>query len=202
MNEISEITTNTPIEIALGVDEYGRFPKEFWEELQKVTDFESFYVCISKMKLKADLWQLYFLEKLVCIFGEKYSWSAIIYLSDEIDLEFVRKQEHRNSGRNEYYYQNELIKKFKDIFPQYKYIGKEIKVPKIGRIDILAIDKKSSRYVIIECKMGKISPVKQLIAYSEKYKNPILISVTEAEISKKNQHSNITYYTYSELGIV
>lgn len=192
----------TPIEIALGIDEKERLPRDFWDELLKVTDFESFFICISKMKIRADSWQLHFLGKLVNMFAERYSWSAIVYLRDDIDLEFAHWEKGKQGNHSEHYYQNKIIEKFEDVFPKYDYIGKEIKVEKIGRIDILARDKKSGRHVIIECKKGRISAVKQLIAYSQKYKASILISITEDEIPKKNRHPQIKYYTYSELGIV
>lgn len=80
------------------------------------------------------------------------------------------------------------------------FTDREYEVSGIGKIDILGIHP-SGRPVVIECKLGKVNPNKQLIAYSSCLSNPILIGITEEPISKKAQLPNINYLTYYEMGI-
>ena len=67
----------------------------------------------------------------------------------------------------------------------------------IGRIDIFA--KYGDIPVIIELKKGRKNPNTQLIAYGSKFENPILIGITENELSDKYKEPNIIYYTFAQL---
>ena len=84
-------------------------------------------------------------------------------------------------------YQENIIKNFNKFFPEYSYLSQYNKVEGVGNLDILAIDKVSGRYVVLELKTGKANPNKQLFAYSHIYENPIMVAVTTKEVMSKNE---------------
>jgi Predicted nuclease of the RecB family len=104
------------------------------------------------------------------------------------------------NSKSEKQIQDYIIQNFNKIFPDYEFVGKEICVDKIGKIDILAKDKKSKRDVIIEIKKGEQNPNKQLLAYAKGYDNPILIGITNmcGDLYLKE----INYYTLKDIGFV
>lgn len=67
----------------------------------------------------------------------------------------------------------------------------------IPTIDILA--KSGEQFVIIELKAGRKNPNKQLIAYASKYKNPILIGITEEPLPEDSIFQGIQYFLFSDL---
>ena len=91
-----------------------------------------------------------------------------------------------------------ILDNFNNIFPNYEFIGKEVVVDKIGKIDILAKDKESGREVIIEVKSNTQNPNKQLLAYAKGYDNPILVGITNMD--KKYYLDNIKYIKISKFG--
>jgi hypothetical protein len=136
-------------------------------------------------------------------FSSKFGSEPITYLTDCIDAEAVLPCHMPSKEKvTEKMYQNCIISYFPNIFKNFEYIGNEVDVTGVGRIDILAKEKFSHRPVIIELKLGAKNPNKQLIAYGSKYNNPILIGITEIPIPDKLKVTNITYFTYNELGIV
>lgn len=97
--------------------------------------------------------------------------------------------------------QKDIIENFNIIFPNYEFVGKEISVKNIGKIDILAKDKKSKKDVIIEIKSNNQSPIQQLISYSYDFKNPILIAIGNFKDSTKKNFKklNINNLSLDEL---
>lgn len=75
-----------------------------------------------------------------------------------------------------------------------KFVGKEIMVNGVGKIDILAMQ--GNRYFIIELKCGAKNPNTQLIAYAKNYENPILIGITENELSSNQKIPKTEYLTF------
>ena len=67
------------------------------------------------------------------------------------------------------------------------------------RIDLLAKEPCSGRDVIVELKLGAGNPTTQLVRYAKYFSDPILIGVTEKHVVGKRVHSDIQYFTYSEL---
>lgn len=97
-------------------------------------------------------------------------------------------------------YQNHIIENFDKVFNgKYKYIGKEIIIKGVGRVDIMAECKETKRPVIIELKINGSNPTRQLLAYGTKYNNPILIGISDRKIN--NKHDEIIYHTYFSLNI-
>jgi len=71
-----------------------------------------------------------------------------------------------------------IIKNFNKYFPTYEFIKDEYQLPDKTRIDILAKDIKTNKYVIIELKSPSKGNVnKQLLHYSSFFDNPIMIGV-------------------------
>lgn len=93
-----------------------------------------------------------------------------------------------------------IISNFNKIFPNYTFIGTEIPIKNIGRIDILALDNISKRDVIIEIKKGTENPNKQLLAYSHNFDNYILVGITN--MKKELYLDEIKYYTLKDIGFV
>ena len=125
---------------------------------------------------------------------DKYFYAKYIQDLEFMEI-FIKSNYYKFSNKNIYFSEKELkksiIKHFEFLFPKYKYIGTEISVNKIGKIDILAKDKKSKRDVIIELKKDKDNPNMQLIAYGSAYNTPILIWITNMD--SKNYIEGITY---------
>ena len=141
-------------------------------------------------------------EFLICCPYTRYSHEAITYLLDCIICEKVlpcNSKSPRNS--TEKYYQKIIVESFESIFPDFLYVGNEVPIPPVGRIDILAKDKKTTRDVIIELKVDDKNPAQQLLAYATAYKNPILIGISTRKFSPKTRNNQVQYYTYEELGL-
>lgn len=120
-------------------------------------------------------------------------FTALYYLIDaEWSLYRVRLQ--ATADYTEKQMQQEIIDNFSKLFPQYTFIKKEYRVPS-GRIDILAKDKNNDD-VIIELKLNKKNPNRQLLDYENYFNNPTLIGITQEKLSDKIKKTNIIYYTY------
>ena len=113
------------------------------------------------------------------------------------DIYSYSKSKLKNS-KSEKQIQDYIIQNFNTIFPNYEFVGKEISVKSIGKIDILAKDKESGRDIIIEIKKGEQNPNKQLLAYAKGYDNPILIGITN--MKSDLYLKEIQYYNLTDIG--
>lgn len=168
--------------------------------LRNCENFEELFIVASEIKVASDFDGLNLLiEELsnpyYCL---KFNSTAIVYLKDSIvaekSLSFNLKEVIKLSEKN---MQKEIADNFPTLFPNYEFECCEKPVKGIGKIDIFA--KSGERPVIIELKVGNKNPNTQLIAYGSCFKNPILIGITEKELSKESKHQGITYYTFDEL---
>ena len=177
--------------------------ENIYARLRKHTDFEGFFVDVCKLKTQFSKSKLKNLHDIMDLFAENpFSRSAIVYIKDcilcEGVLPFNRHPERKSEESSK---KQEIIKRFHAIFPAYSLLGCEVSVTGIGRIDLLATEVATGRYVIIELKAGGKNPSQQLVAYAFAYDDPILIGISEIPISKNNRISDVTYYTFEELGI-
>jgi len=128
-------------------------------------------------------------RSLYCVSGEGGDASAIRNRIHKLRVPlFIAnnlKQERAIGGYFECDLEKYIINNFDNLFPDYKFINNQHKIVGVGVIDILAHDKKSKRPVIIEIKRRGFSPNRQLIAYGSQFDNPILVGVTEQEVSEK-----------------
>lgn len=176
--------------------------RELHEMLRGFTSFESFFVAVCKLKVKLDRKDLDSLKKAVSEFRFYYSNEAITYLCDCILCEKVLPFNFENQRTfDEKTFQKKIIKSFDSVFPDFAYVGNEVSVSNVGRIDILAKEKVSGRDVIIELKVDDKNPTQQLLAYATAYDDPILVGVSTKKFSFKESDDRIRYYTYEELGI-
>lgn len=162
--------------------------------LMKYNKFEEFFIEFLKIKIESNNLELKLLRKELNnpIYYTLYKSESLTYLKDILDIEiYYYNQTDRKENITEKQIQDYIIQNFNKIFPNYIFVGKEICVDKIGKIDILAKDKESGRDVIIEIKKGEQNPNKQLLAYAKGYKNPILIGITNMD--KKFYLDNIKY---------
>ena len=90
-----------------------------------------------------------------------------------------------------------LIQNFNKIFPNWEFIKDEYCIKNVGFIDILAKDKETNRYVIIEIKKDETNPNKQLLKYSKDFINPILVGITDMD--KKKYKNNIMYFKTKDI---
>ncbi len=173
-------------------------------ELIKFDNFADFFTKVCEIKLEIDSRDLKKLRNVVKIFNLKFNATAIVYLLDSIDAEMVlpcRNSIKSTDNISERDYQNYIVKNFNVLFPNFKFVCIEKKIKDVGRIDIYAKDKINNRDVVIELKLKSFNPTKQLIAYAYKFKNPILIGITEEHLPNITNNL-IKYMTYEELGIV
>lgn len=72
-----------------------------------------------------------------------------------------------------------IIRNWSCLFPNWDYVGHEIPINGLGRIDILGKEKESvgKRDVIIEVKTKNHNPTQQVCAYGIAFENPILVGV-------------------------
>lgn len=193
MNELLKVELNDnqePIMSARGLH----------DELDNLDNFTDFFIKASEYKVALSKLELKTLRSVLKSFIFKFNSVAITYLIDAIDAEITLpcKQEMPREFK-EKQLQNSLLDNFCYAFPDYELVGAEIPVAGVGRIDVLAKDKESKRPVIIELKTGSRNPNKQLLAYATKYDNPILVGITENNLSSANIHKGIFYFTFSEL---
>lgn len=161
--------------------------------------FEDFFVKASYLKTRMNISEL---KSLACVLDEEdfgYSEDAIVYLKDTIISEIVLNPKPADFNEKETVAKKKVVENFQKIFPNYDFVKEEYTVPNVGRIDILAKDRATGRDVVIELKTGSKNPNKQLISYATGFENPILIGITQQEISQK--HERIQYFTYQELGV-
>lgn len=184
--------------ISVNFDTQTVSARELYERLSKLNDFKDFFLDVSKMKISMEFEELKILQKVVKSFDYKFGVDAVIYLSDSISTEMVlpfNSLESRKASEKEMKYQ--IVNNFNSIFPDYTFVCCEKQVGGIGRIDIYALYK--DRSVIIELKTGNKNPNTQLLAYGSKFENPILIGITEQDISDERKVEGITYFTFPEL---
>lgn len=172
--------------------------RELHKALDNCNSFEEFFVKVCEEKNNCGVDEL---KKLISIVNDihyraKYGNSTIVYLCDCITTEKLLPCKSADPRRQiEKEIQNEIINNFNKIFPNMKFVGQEVTVNGVGRIDILAMQ--GNQYVIIELKCGSKNPNAQLIAYAKNYDNPILIGITENELSSDQKLSNIEYLTFN-----
>lgn len=176
--------------------------RELHEMLCGLTSFESFFVAVCELKVRLDRKDLDSLKNAVSDFRFCYSNEAITYLCDCISCEKVLPFNFESQRTfDEKTFQKKIIGSFDSIFPDFTYVGNEVPVPNVGRIDILAKEKASGRDVIIELKVDDKNPTRQLLAYATAYNDPILVGVSTKKFLFKESDNRIRYYTYEELGI-
>lgn len=106
------------------------------------------------------------------------------------------KAELYQEKESEKVYEDRIIKNFNDIFPDYTFVSRQVGLKGVGIIDILAEDKESKRKVIIELKVDKSNPNRQLLSYSTAFENPILVALTKIGRIEKSKHKDIIYKVY------
>lgn len=161
--------------------------KELHELLSTINNFEDFFIKVSELKIHFNRTSLRILlnELENKIYLKKFNIKSIIYLKDSIIAEMTLGCKNIiNNDFSEKEMKECIIKNFSKIFPNYQYLGQEVKVKNIGRIDILAKDNLSNKDVIIELKLKNKNPNIQLLAYSKEYNNPILIGITEEKVKE------------------
>lgn len=171
--------------------------------LDHCKDYENFHLTSCKLAneiiSKKDYGELSKLEAAIrWVSANKYSSGAFSYILDYISLynAFIIGPGNRKAESE---LREKIVENFNIMFPEFAFIKKEYSINKKNRIDILAKDIKTQRYVIFELKTGKGNPNKQLERYSEYFDNPILIGVTEIALSGCERKNGIQYYTFDEL---
>lgn len=123
---------------------------------------------------------------------------SLVYLRDMISMNRVLPC---NSGKERNYEEKKLhdyiVDNFNIIFPDYRFIGSEVVIENIGRIDILGEEKTTNRKIIMEIKVGGHNPNSQLYAYGAHYNNPILVGVVDDSFS--NRLDSIVYINHSSI---
>lgn len=173
--------------------------KDLHEFLSIIDNFEDFFIKVSKLKVNFNRTNLKILLNELDneIYLRKFNVASIIYLKDSIVGEMTLGCKNIiNNDFSEKEMKQHVIKNFSRIFPNYQYLGQEIEVKNIGRIDILAKDNLSNKHVIIELKLKNKNPNAQLLAYSKKYDNPVLIGITE---EKTKEINGIKYLLFKNL---
>lgn len=173
--------------------------KDLHEFLSIIDNFEDFFIKVSKLKVNFNRTNLKILLNELDneIYLRKFNVASIIYLKDSIVGEMTLGCKNIiNNDFSEKEMKQHVIKNFSRIFPNYQYLGQEIEVKNIGRIDILAKDNLSNKHVIIELKLKNKNPNAQLLAYSRKYDNPVLIGITE---EKTKEINGIKYLLFKNL---
>ncbi|MEH1739772.1 hypothetical protein V6948_06220 [Fusobacterium varium] len=173
--------------------------KDLHEFLSIIDNFEDFFIKVSKLKVNFNRTNLKILLNELDneIYLRKFNVASIVYLKDSIVGEMTLGCKNIiNNDFSEKEMKQYVIKNFSRIFPNYHYLGQEIEVKNIGRIDILAKDNLSNKHVIIELKLKNKNPNAQLLAYSRKYDNPILIGITE---EKTKEINGIKYLLFKNL---
>ena len=173
---------------------------DLYTELTACDSFKDFFIFVCKEKIVRDREGLNELINLVNddYFKIKYGRKTIVYLCDCITTEKmlpIKLSESYNYCEKKM--QTEIINNFSKLFPNMEFVGIDVLVKGIGRIDILA--KKDNRYVIMELKSGSKNPNTQLLAYANHYDDPILIGITEKEINDSQKLNNIEYLIFDEL---
>lgn len=171
--------------------------------LRSVSDFKSFFIIVCNCKISFNRSELKILYDALDKFESQYGITAIAYLKDCIQVEMTLPCKNLIKRRyTEKELQGILIQRFSAIFPAYELLSAEVPVKGIGRIDVLARDLKSNRYVVIELKVKNKNPTSQLLAYASNYNNPILIGITEEKLTADQRSPSVEYYTFKELGVV
>jgi RecB family endonuclease NucS len=189
MNELIKTTQNENGEILVNI-----------EKLKECKTFEELFIAVNEIKFSISCKEEY--RRLQEVLQEimltlKFDTRALIHLKDILLLESVHALKiEEECEKSEKELQDEIVKNFDLLFPEYTFIAKEYKI-KIGRVDILAKAKEDGRPVIIELKKGKANPTKQLLAYATEFANPVLIGVTEERLDYRVMHEDIKYFVYS-----
>lgn len=161
-------------------------------ELTKCNTFEEFFIEVSKLRVSETVDGLRELRKTLSE-TTRFDREAIVYLMDCIDIEIVNNlKTSKNTENTESQMKKRVVEKFSELFPDFEFIKTEYEVP-TGRIDILANEISSNRPAIIELKINKGNPNKQLIAYGSHFINPILIGVTQEELPERVKLEEIRY---------
>lgn len=163
--------------------------------------FEELFVAMKEIILRENVTtkDLRLVSKILggCIPFLGFGVDALVQLRDTLQCEITLKLIQCDRSFKESDYQNKIVANFEKIFPKYKFVKTEHVLSNFGRIDILAKDNESGRDVVIELKTGAKSPTPQLLAYGAFFKNPILIGITEEQLSHKND--GILFYNFDEL---
>lgn len=96
-------------------------------------------------------------------------------------------------------YEKKIIQNFNKIkqFKNYNYINNQVQLKQLDRIDILAKDIDTNKFIIIELKKNKVSAHRQLRSYAVEFDQPILINISEKIV--ENKRDGIIYLTFNEL---
>ena len=192
MNELIKIQNNEQQEPIVS----GR---ELHEFLESSKSFKDMFVKVSQLKTHYDRQELITLRSIINkpVFILRYGAEAMAYLGDTITSEMVLPcksiQERQYAEKK---MRVDIIDNWNTVFPLYDFIGSEVNVDGIGRIDILAKTKSRGRPVVIELKSGNKNPNSQLLAYAKGYTNPKLIAITEKPCSRTQ---GIDYYLFDDI---
>ncbi len=161
------------------------------------SNFEELFIYVSKVKFECTSNELKLIRDDI---KKRYfnTFKATPYLLDYIDIEILNLKQIENCRENiEASMQEEVVNNFDRFFPEFNFIKKEHNI-KFGRIDLFAEERTSNRPVLIEIKIGNKNPTTQLLGYAKEFINPILIGITENQLSKENTSREIRYFTLNK----
>lgn len=184
--------------IKVDIDTQTVSARELHKQLNKCMSFKEFFIKVSECRVLFDFEELRVLREVVKKYSVKYGSEAIVYLADSISCERTlpcKSLEARKNEESEM--KRQIVNNFNTLFPNFKFVSCEKEVPGVGRIDIYAMC--DDRAVIIEIKTENKNPNAQLLAYSYKFDNPILIGITQRRIGKERQLEGAHYFTFDEL---
>lgn len=119
--------------------------------LLKSKNFTELFNKVCDLKNSMDKDGLKILLKILSnkIFYILYNTTSITNLRDVVLMEKCLPCSNPiEQGKSEKDIQNDIIKNFEKIFPNFNYEGQEIKVENIGRIDILASEKTQEKRLL------------------------------------------------------
>ena len=127
-------------------------------------------------------------------FNKDHEKFAALYYLIDAEWSLYRTRLQDTADYTEKQMQQEIIDNFSKLFPEYIFVKREYRIPS-GRIDILARDRNNND-VVIELKLHKNNPNRQLLDYENYFTNPTLIGITQEKLSNKIKRENIIYYIY------
>ncbi len=188
---------NDLIKVSYENDRPTVLARELHEFLDKKDCFADFFIAVCELKVGMSFDELGVLNRVLDKFVQKFG-NAVIYLKDCVQTERVIPLKLSPCRQTpEETMRNKVLDNFEKIFPDYTFVQTERPVDGVGRIDIYG--ECAKRPVIIELKAGRKNPNPQLLAYGSRFYNPILIGITENQLSENQKNKNILYLSMDDI---